>query len=69
MNLKNIYIDAGAYLQGHFLLSSGKHSEFYLQSAKVLEDPKVAEELAKNLAKMIQEYCLFPCTWWCSCWI
>ncbi|MDN5376921.1 MAG: orotate phosphoribosyltransferase [Sulfurospirillum sp.] len=56
MNLKNIYIDAGAYLQGHFLLSSGKHSEFYLQSAKVLEDPKVAEELAKNLAKMIQEY-------------
>ncbi|DAB35360.1 MAG TPA: orotate phosphoribosyltransferase [Sulfurospirillum sp. UBA12182] len=56
MNLKNIYIDAGAYLQGHFLLSSGKHSEFYLQSAKVLEDPKVAEELAKNLAKIIQEY-------------
>lgn len=55
MNLEKIYRDAGAYLEGHFLLSSGKHSQFYLQSAKVLEDPKVAEELAKNLAAMIKK--------------
>lgn len=55
MDLEKIYKDAGAYLQGHFLLSSGKHSEFYLQSAKVLEDPKVAEVLATSLAKMIKE--------------
>lgn len=56
MDLEKIYKDAGAYLQGHFLLSSGKHSEFYLQSAKVLEDPKTAEILATDLAKMIKEY-------------
>ena len=55
MNLEKIYRDAGAYLEGHFLLSSGKHSQFYLQSAKVLEDPKVAEELALGLAKMIKK--------------
>lgn len=55
MDLEKIYKNAGAYLQGHFLLSSGKHSEFYLQSAKVLEDPKTAELLATDLAKMIQE--------------
>lgn len=55
MNLEQIYRDAGAYLEGHFLLSSGKHSQFYLQSAKVLEDPKVSELLAKNLAQMIKE--------------
>jgi len=54
MNLEKIYRDAGAYLEGHFLLSSGKHSQFYLQSAKVLENPKVAEELASKLAKMIK---------------
>ncbi len=54
MNLEQIYRDAGAYLEGHFLLSSGKHSKFYLQSAKVLEDPKVAEMLALDLAKMIK---------------
>ena len=53
--LENIYRDAGAYLEGHFLLSSGKHSQFYLQSAKVLENPKTAELLAGKLAEMIQK--------------
>lgn len=55
INLEEIYKKAGAYLEGHFLLSSGKHSQFYLQSAKVLEDPKVAELLACELAKMIKK--------------
>jgi orotate phosphoribosyltransferase len=52
--LEEIYRDAGAYLEGHFLLSSGKHSQFYLQSAKVLEDPRTAELLARKLADMIK---------------
>ena len=55
MNLKEIYKNANALLEGHFLLSSGKHSKYYLQSAKVLEDPKIAELLATELAKMINE--------------
>lgn len=55
MNVAQIYKDANALLEGHFLLSSGNHSQFYLQSAKVLEDPKVAEQLATALAKMIEE--------------
>lgn len=54
MQIEKIYKDANALLEGHFLLSSGKHSRYYLQSAKVLEDPKVAEQLAVELAKMIQ---------------
>ncbi|WP_333802891.1 orotate phosphoribosyltransferase [Sulfurospirillum sp.] len=54
MQVEKIYKDANALLEGHFLLSSGKHSRYYLQSAKVLEDPKVAEKLAVELAKMIQ---------------
>uniref|UniRef100_UPI0025F3EFC1 orotate phosphoribosyltransferase n=1 Tax=uncultured Campylobacter sp. TaxID=218934 RepID=UPI0025F3EFC1 len=53
MNLEKIYKDAGAYLEGHFLLSSGKHSQFYLQSAKVLEDPRLAGVLAEELAAII----------------
>ncbi len=53
MDLKAIYKDANALLEGHFLLSSGKHSKYYLQSAKILEDPKRAELLANKLAKMI----------------
>ena len=55
MDIKKIYQDANALLSGHFILSSGKHSANYLQSAKVLENPKTAEILAKELAKKIKE--------------
>ncbi|MBF0984350.1 MAG: orotate phosphoribosyltransferase, partial [Campylobacter sp.] len=55
MDLEQIYRGAGAYLQGHFLLSSGNHSEFYLQSAKVLEDPRLAGRLADELAAIIEK--------------
>lgn len=54
MDIEKIYKDANALLEGHFLLSSGNHSQFYLQSARVLEDPKVAETLAKALAEEIK---------------
>jgi len=54
MNVKQIYMDAEALLEGHFKLSSGNHSQFYLQSAKVLEDPKTAKLLADALAAEIK---------------
>ena len=54
MDIEQIYKDSGALLEGHFILSSGNHSNRYLQSAKVLEDPKRAELLAGELAKMIR---------------
>jgi orotate phosphoribosyltransferase len=56
MRIEQIYKDANALLEGHFLLSSGNHSKFYLQSAKVLEDPKIAEKLASELAIQIKSY-------------
>jgi len=55
MEIEQIYKDAHALLEGHFILSSGNHSNRYLQSAKVLEDPKRAAELAQALATKIQE--------------
>ncbi len=55
MDVKKIYMDADALLEGHFKLSSGNHSQFYLQSAKVLEDPKTAKILAEALAAQIRE--------------
>ena len=54
INIKKIYEKYGALLKGHFLLSSGKHSEYYLQSARVLEYPEVAEKLANALAEQIK---------------
>ena len=53
MNVEQIYKDSSALLEGHFKLSSGNHSKFYLQSAKVLENPKTATLLAQALAKQI----------------
>lgn len=54
MNLESVYKEAGAYLEGHFLLSSGNHSQFYLQSAKILEDPALASKLADELFSVIK---------------
>jgi len=55
MDIKAIYMNANAMLEGHFKLSSGNHSQYYLQSAKVLEDPKTAKLLADALAAKIKE--------------
>jgi len=42
--------DAGALLEGHFILSSGLRSPLYLQCARVLMDAARAERLARALA-------------------
>ena len=42
-----------ALLEGHFLLSSGRHSAHYLQCARVLADPMRAGRLAEALASRI----------------
>ena len=55
MDVEGIYKEAEALLEGHFILSSGNHSNRYLQSAKVLEDPKRATLLAQALAEIIKE--------------
>ncbi len=54
MNIEQEYINANALLDGHFLLASGNHSKRYLQSAKVLEDPKRAELICNALANTIE---------------
>ncbi len=41
---------SGALLEGHFKLSSGRHSAHYLQCARVLMDPMRASRLASAIA-------------------
>ena len=54
----NIYKREKALLEGHFILSSGKRSAVYLQSAIVLSIPKhlkkIASELVKNIKRTIE---------------
>jgi orotate phosphoribosyltransferase len=40
--------------QGHFLLSSGRHSRQYMQCAQLLQHPEEAEEAGKALAALFQ---------------
>ncbi len=47
----DMYENAGALLNGHFVLSSGRHSARYLQSALVLMHPANATALATELVK------------------
>ncbi len=41
----------GALLEGHFVLSSGLHSQKYIQCASVLKHPNHAEKLCRQLAQ------------------
>lgn len=45
---------SGAILKGHFILSSGLHSDTYLQCARVLMDPARADRLCASLAAKIR---------------
>jgi orotate phosphoribosyltransferase len=44
---------AGALHEGHFVLSSGRHSAFYLQCARVLMNPGRAARIAVAIAQKI----------------
>jgi orotate phosphoribosyltransferase len=46
--------DHGALLEGHFILSSGLHSDRYIQCALVLQHPRIAERLCSELAAKLR---------------
>jgi orotate phosphoribosyltransferase len=53
-DLLPLFVERGALLDGHFLLSSGLHSPRYLQCARVLMDPKLAARLGDALADKLR---------------
>lgn len=54
-DILKIFKDNKAILEGHFLLTSGRHSNQYLQCALVLQRPSVAEKLSQELCQKIKE--------------
>src|SRR4029453_16759823 len=48
-----LYRRTGAYLEGHFRLSSGLHSPGYMQSALVLQHPGDAAALGQGIAEHV----------------
>ncbi len=48
--------ESGALRRGHFLLSSGLHSEAYVQCALLLEDPVRARKVGGDLAELLRQF-------------
>jgi orotate phosphoribosyltransferase len=48
------FSEHGALLEGHFILSSGLHSDRYIQCALVLQHPRIAERLCSELAAKLR---------------
>ena len=51
----NILKKTNALLEGHFILSSGLHSSRYIQCAKLLSFPHLADKICLSLAKKIKK--------------
>ena len=51
----NILKKTNALLEGHFILSSGLHSSKYIQCAKLLSFPHIADKICLALAKKIKK--------------
>ena len=51
----NILRKTSALLEGHFVLSSGLHSSKYIQCAKLLSHPHLADKICKSLANKIKK--------------
>ncbi len=46
----DIFRETGVMLEGHFLLTSGRHSDKYMQCAKLFQHADISEKFAKQLA-------------------
>ena len=51
MELQRLLAQRGALLDGHFRLSSGRHSDRFIQKFRILEDPQLLEPIARTLAE------------------
>lgn len=54
MDLGKLLEESGAILRGHFVLSSGRHSDVYFEKFRVLERPDVLSALCTEIAYQFQ---------------
>ncbi len=52
-DLKQLLTDSGALLEGHFLLTSGRHSDRYIEKFRLLERPTALDAVAQAMAEGI----------------
>ncbi|MCD6550723.1 orotate phosphoribosyltransferase [Thermotoga sp.] len=54
--IEEILEKTGALLEGHFILSSGKHSSRYVQCARLFEFPEYGDIVGEKLAELLKKY-------------
>ena len=53
--LQNLLEKSGAILNGHFLLTSGRHSNRYIEKFRVLEKPDILDKVCQEMAAPYQD--------------
>jgi orotate phosphoribosyltransferase len=54
-NVLDIFRRSKVLMEGHFLLTSGRHSHKYLQCARIFQHPEYSEQMALTLAEEFRE--------------
>jgi len=52
LTIEELFAECGALLDGHFLLTSGRHAARYLEKFFVLQHPSAAVEIGRRLARL-----------------
>lgn len=52
--LKDLIAECGAVRYGHFVLTSGRHSDIYVEKFRILERPWVLEEVCREIVEHFQ---------------
>jgi len=55
LDIEQLLRESGAFLEGHFLLTSGMHSPHYYEKFRLLENPKYNEQVAQAIFDQFQE--------------
>ncbi|MBV9718639.1 MAG: orotate phosphoribosyltransferase [Candidatus Eremiobacteraeota bacterium] len=56
LDLRDLLSRRGALLEGHFRLSSGRHSDRFIQKFRILEDPALLEPIASEIAQRFRTF-------------
>lgn len=55
VEIMQVLEDKGAVMRGHFELSSGRHSNLFVQKFRVLEHPRLAQRFGESLAELFDK--------------
>jgi orotate phosphoribosyltransferase len=56
VSIESLFVSAGALLDGHFLLKSGRHAGRYLEKFLVLQHPRYGVEICRRFAEVLSPY-------------